>query len=135
MIVKALRQLLLATPTVQAWVDGRIYPRQLPDAPTYPAIVITKVAGNPEQDMAGGLKLERARVQVDVYTEGYDDGVTIKTLIRERLHGYSGPGLTPCGIQRSACTNDMDLSEAQAERAGPRTRRRMLEFDVWNTEG
>lgn len=135
MIVKAVRKILLETPAVAAFVEGRIYPRQLPDAPTFPAIVITKIYALPIQDMEGGLPLENARVQIDCYDEQYETVAQLKKVVRERLHGYSGPGLTPCGIQRAACTNDIDLSEPQAERAGPRTRHRMLEFDIWNTEG
>lgn len=135
MIVQAIIQLLLEDAPTAAKAKDRIYPRQLPDAPTFPAVVVTKIFGRGEHDMAGGLSLEEARIQVDCYsTDGYADAEALAKLVRDKLHGFSGPALSTCGIQRAVCINSQDLSEPLAERAGPRLRRRMLEFSVWNTE-
>lgn len=135
MIVQALITLFVADSGIEALVADRVYPRQLPDAPTFPAIVITKVYGRGEQDLAGGNPLEEARVQIDCYSDsGYAESVAVAKAVRDYLHGFSGPALSTCGIQRAACINSMDFAEPLAERAGPRLRRRMLEFTIWNTE-
>lgn len=130
-------EMLKEDPAVAAWAGDRIWPRQTPDAPTFPCIVVTKVSGRGETDLVGAVDLEEARLQVDCYSDkGQADVVHGRNVVRRLLHGATstGPESAPCVIQRATCTNDMDLQEALAERAGPRLRRRMLEFRIWNHE-
>lgn len=138
MIVELVRSILLQDPAIAAIVgagdDGRIYPVQLPDAPTYPAIVITKITGLGDSDTDGDTGLEDSRVQVDSYGEGYAAVVELKTLVRARLSGFQGGPASgdACAIQGVFVINDSDLPVPETERAGPRLRRRMLEFRIWN---
>ena len=136
MIVQTMIQIALADAAVAALVGTDVYPRQLPDAASFPAIVMTKISGIGETDQAGAVDLEDARVQVDLYTdEGYSDVLLLRKAVRDLFHGRPHPsGANPCAIQRATCINDVDFPEPLEERAGPRLRRRMLEFRVWNTE-
>ena len=139
MIIQTMVNLALDDPTCAALVGDRVYPRQMPDAPTFPLAVITKVYGRGETDQAGAVELEEARVQIDLYTDqGYAALVVLRRAFRELFHGRAhGRGSSPpnsCAIQRATCMNDVDMTEPTQERAGPRLRRRMLEFRVWNTE-
>lgn len=138
MIIETVRTVLLDDMAVSAAFDTRGYPVQLPDAPTYPAFVLTKVTGPEEYVFAGKVGIERARVQIDVYSDtGYADLVTLKDLIKRRLSGFTGgPASSPesCAIQECRCITDSDFPVPDTERAGPRLRRRLLEFIVWNTE-
>ena len=138
MIIETVRAVLLDDAPILAAFAERIYPTQLPDAPTYPAMVLTKVSGRGEYDFEGDAGVEDARVQCDIYCEtGMSDLVALRNLVRRRLSGFvGGPASSPtsCAIQECKCITDSDFPVSDTERAGPRLRRRLLEFIVWNTE-
>lgn len=136
MIIEALKAILEEDGDVAAIVGDRIYPRQLPDAVTFPALVLTKVGGPGTYDLQGDANLENARVQVDCYSEdGYSAVLVLKKAVRRRLSGFrGGQEGVPCQIDSVFCINDTDESAPERERAGPRLRRRMLEFTIWNRE-
>lgn len=136
MIVETIVNLLKAQTSIAGLVDDRIFPDELPDASTFPAIVVSKGSGLGEYTLNGDVGLEDARVQIDCYAVGYALAIDVKTAVRRFLSGrqIAGESGNPCAIQGAFCINDSDLSESATERAGPRLRRRMLEFRVWNTE-
>ncbi len=136
MIVETINALLLEDAAIVAIVEDRVFPTFLPDAVDFPAIVVTKVGGAGEYDLQGDVGLENARVQVDCYAIGAEAVIALRTAVRRLLSGFKG-GLvsgSPCAIASSFCINDLDLSDTSTERAGPRLKRRMLEFSVWNRE-
>lgn len=137
MIVQAIVTLLMQTPGQADMLGGRIYPADLPDAPTYPAVVVSKASGVETYAMPKRrVGLEQSRIQVDVYGgDGYAAMLQVKTWVKDRLSGFSG-GIEgePCQIDSSFCINDEDFPEPQSERAGPRLRRRLLEFAIWHRE-
>lgn len=137
MIVEALVELLSADAAVSAIVGNRIYPRIIPDAATFPLLVITKVAGAGTYTNDGDTGLEPARVQIDCYSaDGASAVIELKTAVRRKLSGFRGGPASgsPCAIASSFCTNDLDLTAPETERSGPRLKRRMLEFNIWNRE-
>ena len=138
MIIQTVRDVLLDDAPILAAFGQRIYPTQLPDAPTYPAMVLTKVTGRGNYDLQGDVGLEEARVQVDIYTDqGAEHLIGLRNIVRRHLSGFSGgPASSPtsCAIQSAMCIKDSDFPVSDTERAGPRLRRRLLEFIVWNTE-
>ncbi len=137
MIIEALKAILEADAGVFALVGDRVYPVTLPDAPQYPAIVLTKISGPALLDMAGDANLERGRVQATIHTDqGVSHAITIRTAVKRLLHGYAGgpDSAHPCQIQGARCINDFDLTEPATERAGPKVRKRILEFEIWSQE-
>lgn len=136
MIVQRVRELLLEQAPIVAAVGDRIYPVTWPDAPEFPLIIVQMATAQGETTNHGEAGIESTRVQIDVYSDrGYADAVAIARLVRALLHGYrGGPVAAPCVIDRSACINAADLPVSETERAGPRLRRRMLEFMIWNRE-
>ena len=138
MIIETLRAVLLEDAAIAAAFGDRIYPDEAPDAPTYPLVVLTKVVGVEGYDLNGRAGFEDARVQADVYSErGASDVIVKKQLVKDRLSGFTGgPATTSpsCAIDRCLCINDFASPERSTERAGPRLRRRILEFRVWNRE-
>jgi|SRR5262245_50471366 len=138
MIIETIRAVLLDDAAILAEFGTRIYPTQLPDAPTYPAIALTKITGEGQYDFQGDVGVERARIQVDIYTDqGAEHLIDLRNMVRRRLSGFvGGPASSPqsCAIQECRCITDSDFPIADTERAGPRLRRRLLEFIVWNTE-
>lgn len=138
MIVAAVINILLADQTVVAAVGDRIYPRQLPDAPTFPALVVTKASGIGLYTNDGDTGLEDARVQVDCYgDQGLSAIMGLRNAVRRRLSAYTTntrESAGTCVISSCFCINEIDLSEPATERAGPRLTRRMLEFHIWHRE-
>ena len=136
MIVQRVVELLKEQSNLEERVADRIYPVEWPDAPTFPLIIVGRVGGPGETDMQGEAGIEQARVQIDVYSDdGYVDCGAIALIVRRLLHGFKGgPAAAPCVIDRSACIGNTDLPVPVTERAGPRLRRRMLEFSIWNRE-
>lgn len=137
MIVEKIIELLKAAPAVAAIVGDNVYPVELPDAPDYPAIVVSKANGFGEYDLQGDVGVEDARVQVDLFSaKGYASLLALRGAVRRHLSGYRNTEASgdTCVIQSCTCINDFDLTEQGTERAGPRLRRRVLEFRVWNTE-
>lgn len=136
MIVQRVVELLKEQADIEDDVADRIYPVEWPDAPTFPLIIVQRVSGTGETTFLGEAGIEQTRVQVDVYSDlGYADTARIALNVRRLLHGFKGgPEAAPCVIDRSACINSTDLPVTATERAGPRLRRRMLEFLIWNRE-
>jgi hypothetical protein len=136
MVIEALVTILKEDSAVAAIVGDRVYPVTAPDAPDYPFLVLTKATGLGEYTMAGDAGIESARIQVDCQV---DDGaaacIALKTAVRRKLSGFRG-GVSghPCQVDAIFCINDFDLTEPATERAGPRVRRRTLEFTVWHRE-
>lgn len=136
MIVQRVVELLKEEPTISARSGDRIYPVEWPDAPEFPLIIVQRVGGRGETTNQGEAGIEQARVQIDVYSnKGYADMAAIARAVRRLLHGFKGgPKAAPCVIDRSECINAMDQPVPRSERAGPRLRRRTLEFIIWNRE-
>jgi hypothetical protein len=129
--------LLKADAAIAAAAIGGIHPGQLPDAPEYPAVVLTKAFGSGEYDLEGDVGVEDARLQIDVVGTGQAQADDLAQLIRRFLSGYRSDGADSsgsCVIQSVTCINDFDLTETGTERGGPRLKRRVLEFRVWNME-
>jgi len=138
MIVETLvEDILKQEPEINGPVGGRIFPRQLPDATAYPAIVVTKVSGNPFYQNGQEAGVSTARVQVDCYDDrGYAAAVRLEKAVRGKLSAlknFNQSGAA-CTIDSIRCINDTDMGEPGTERAGPRLRRRMLEFAVFYKE-
>lgn len=136
MIVQRFVELIGADPDIRTLVDDRVYPVDWPDAPTYPLVIVQRVAGRGLTTLKGEAGIEEARIQVDVYSDaGYAKTVALAGLIRKLLHGFKGgPPAAPCAIDRCAVINMMDLPVNEVKQAGPRLRRRCLEFSVWSKE-
>lgn len=136
MIVETVIAILLQDNGIRALVSDRVFPRFMPDAVAFPALVVTKAGGLGEYDLQGDAGIESARVQVDCYATGAAEVIQLRTLVRRKLSGFKGgrESGSPCAIDASFCINDLDLSDTSTERAGPRLKRRMLEFTVWNRE-
>lgn len=130
-VCEVVRDILLADSGVAGLVDDRVYCPAMPDASTFPLIVIQKAVGVGEYTNDGDTGLEQARVQVDVYAEGQAIVHEMKAAVKAVLGGRRlGSADAPCAIQSCFCINDSDAPVPDTERAGPRLRRRVLEFNI-----
>jgi hypothetical protein len=135
-VCEVVRDVLLADSAIAGFVADRVFAPAMPDAATFPLIVIQKASGLGNYTNDGDAGLETARVQVDCYSDGGQAEVNaIRKAVRGSLSGrMAGSAEAPCAIQHCFCINDVDLSEPTTERAGPRLRRRMLEFNILGRE-
>jgi uncharacterized protein DUF3168 len=135
-IIAEVVALLKNEPSVDAIVEGRVYSPVLPDAPSYPCLVVWKPTGIGNYTLDGDTGIEDARVQVDCYSDkGQEVAIALKTAVRRFLSGFRGGSQSGnCAIQTCMCINDFDLPDPSTERAGPRLRTRVLEFRIWNKE-
>lgn len=135
-VVQTVRNILIRDAGVAAILDDRVFPNGLPDATDFPAAVVTKATTLGNYDNAGDVGVEEARVQVDCYAVSAGAVHKLRKNVRRTLSGFRGGPQSgdPCAIQACFVINELDLTEPITERAGPRLRRRMIEFRVWNTE-
>lgn len=117
---------------IEQYLGVTAWPTQLPDAPEFPCVVVTLAGGRDEYDMDGDTGLLEARVQVDVYAEGYAACVALKEQVRQFLVSRNPIPGPACAIQQAMCNIDTDLPAPEFRRAGPQgVRRRMLDFTIW----
>ena len=88
----AVRAILIADTDITALVVERVNPAKLPQSPTLPAIVLTKISGPRLHDLSGPSGKAYPRIQADCWAETYAGVKTLATLVRQCLDGYSGAG-------------------------------------------
>lgn len=131
-VVETVRTILLGNSGIAGIVDTRIFPVAMPDATSFPALVVAKGSDLGLYDLQGDVGVTEARIQVDCYNDdGKAANLHLKRLVREQLSGYrGGPPGAPCAIQSSFVINDFDATDPSTERGGPRLRRRTIEFRI-----
>jgi hypothetical protein len=88
-IEKAIRSVLVADSAVKA-ITTRCYPATLPQDPTYPLILFSKVTGNRDHHLQGPSGLAHPRFQVEAWALTYDAAKALANAIRVALDGYAG---------------------------------------------
>ena len=85
----AVRTHLIADPAVYALVGTRIYPDELPQSPTFPALVYFRASAMPEgltQDSHVGP--ERPRLQIDAWATSRAQTDQVYIAVKAALHGH-----------------------------------------------
>lgn len=89
-IEAALFTLLTTTPSIAAKVADRVYPKQLPQDPTTPAIVYHRISGPREHSHDGSSGLAHPRFQLDMYAGSYLEAKALADAVRVAIDGYKG---------------------------------------------
>ena len=90
MIGKLIYSRLSTDGDILAYVGTKIYPDIVPQNVQYPFVVYTIVNSLPVDFKDGQSNLEEITLQVDVYTQSYDDTQQLSNLIRNRLDRFVG---------------------------------------------
>lgn len=90
MIGKLIYNRLSTDGDILAYVGTKIYPDIVPQNVQYPFVVYTIVNSLPVDFKDGQSNLEEITLQVDVYTQNYDDTQELSNLIRNRLDRFVG---------------------------------------------
>ena len=90
MIGKLIYNRLSTDGSITAYVGTKIYPDITPQNVQYPFVVYTIVNSLPVDFKDGQSNLEEITLQIDVYTQSYDDTQDLVNLIRNRLDRFTG---------------------------------------------
>jgi hypothetical protein len=90
MIGKLIYSRLSTDGAILAYVGSKIYPDIVPQNVQYPFVVYTITNSTPVDYKDGQSNLEEIEIQVDVYTQNYDDTQDLANLIRDRLDRFVG---------------------------------------------
>tara|TARA_R110000823_G_scaffold197951_1_gene329031 strand:+ start:585 stop:974 length:390 start_codon:yes stop_codon:yes gene_type:complete len=90
MIGKLIYSRLSTDGDILAYVGSKIYPDIVPQNVQYPFVVYTITNSTPVDYKDGQSNLEDITLQIDVYTQNYDDTQDLSNLIRNRLDRFVG---------------------------------------------
>lgn len=92
------RKILVDDAGVSALVGTRVYPRVIPQKPTYPLIVFRLIGGDSDMDLSGGSGFAEATIDVACFSmdqsTGITDVATIDEAVRAAATAYRGTVLT-----------------------------------------
>jgi hypothetical protein len=90
MIGKLIYSRLSTDGSITAYIGTKIYPDIVPQNVQYPFVVYTITNSTPVDYKDGQSNLEEIELQIDVYTQNYDDTQDLANLIRNRLDRFTG---------------------------------------------
>jgi hypothetical protein len=90
MIGKLIYSRLSTDGAILSYVGSKIYPDIVPQNVQYPFVVYTITNSTPVDYKDGQSNLEEIEIQIDVYTQNYDDTQDLANLIRNRLDRFVG---------------------------------------------
>ena len=127
MIESALKYILVNDDTVKA-ITTRCYPVTIPQYPTYPLILYTKISGMRDHALGGASGHAHPRFQIEAWAETYTAAKTLADAIRNALDDYSG---TAAGTVIDSCLIDSerDIYESEIE-----VYRVIQDYFIWHTE-
>lgn len=107
---------------ITAIVGGRIYPQQLPQTPTYPAITYQRAGGDRENHVRGYANLENAIIQIDAWAVTLAGAIALGDVITTAMYAAT----TFAAILPSS---PVDTWEDDVKKY-----RRSMDWSVWNRE-
>jgi hypothetical protein len=114
-IEAALRSHLAGYATLAAVVGSRVYPVQLPDGVTLPAVSYTRISTVPSQHRSSRLaQYSRPRFQVDGWAATYGEAVQLRYLLRAAMADFERDSNPRVDVALLA--GDRDVVEADAGR-------------------
>jgi len=121
---EAFRDTLLADASVIALVGSRIYPVNLPQEPTYPAVTYLEISGDPHNSLTGPQGLHWARLRVHTWGETYGDAYETAQAVEVALNGQK---FTTLRAISALGRHDLYESAVEAYYISQ-------DFSIWHTE-
>ncbi|MBW2647169.1 MAG: DUF3168 domain-containing protein [Deltaproteobacteria bacterium] len=127
MIESAIRYILVNDATVKA-ITTRCYPVTIPQSPTYPLILYTKISGDRDHTLRGASGHAHPRFQIEAWADTYTGAKTLADAIRNALDDYTG---TVTGTVIGSCLIDSerDMYESEIE-----VYRVISDWFIWHEE-
>jgi len=114
---------------VSALVSGRIYPIHLPQNPTYPCVVYTRIANEHINNLDGSAGLSKPWIQIDAWADDPMEARDIGEQIRLGLQGYSGSPASGVKIHGVELDSDRETYEYEVMKY-----RHSADYFVWHSE-
>lgn len=132
-VEKVLYYLLKEDVDVKALVGTRIYPVNIPQAASMPAIVYEQTAGPREHTMAGPIGMVAAGFNINCWAETYGGADALADKVRILLDGYDSTVGTVY-VYVMFLENETDLLEQLPDARVTRRYGKQLTFTVWHKE-
>ncbi len=127
----ALRVALLADPAIAALVGTRVYPMELPQNPTLPAIVYQRISTPGETPMLKHAQVApRIRIQLSLWAGTFGAVRQLAAAVDAKLDGYSGPNGDGTSLRLVWLANMSDDYEPETK-----LYRVIADYRVIHTEG
>jgi len=127
MIESALHYILVNDTTVKA-ITTRCYPVTIPQSPTYPLILYTKISGDRDHALRGASGHAHPRFQVEAWAKTYTAAKTLADAIRNALDDYTG---TAAGTVIHSCLIEGEHDTYESE---IKVYRIMQDYMIWHEE-
>ena len=95
-------------------VVSRIYPLNLPQSPTYPAVTFTRIGTDPFSGMTEDIGITRGRFQLDAWATTYLGALNVGAQLRLALKRWDDSGTSPVVLD-SFLDNELDDFEDRLE--------------------
>jgi hypothetical protein len=127
-----IRTFVLADATVASLIGTRMYPLNLPQAPTFPAITYQWISGQHVQSINDRSGLSGPRVQFTAWAITYLQAEAVFEALRKRLDGFNGmAGSTR--IYGAILESERDILSERLD-PEPTVFGRSADFFVWHQE-
>ena len=114
-IEAAIRSVLVADASVDALVDGRIYPWMRQQGSVFPAIVYELDDTEPSEGLGGHLDLTRVTITINSIAETYSAAKELASDVRAAMNGYTG---TSEGVVIKSVIHDNDTGIVEDSEIG-----------------
>jgi len=114
MIEKGLVTYLSSDSNITALVSDRIYGSRMPQSPTYPNIVYSRISADRDRTVEGANGIERARIQLDCRARTYGEAKDLAAAVIDSIEDYSGL-MGTITVRHVAIDNDNDFYDPDAE--------------------
>ena len=122
LLQRDLRDFLLSRVAITDLVGEKVHAMRMPQPAAFPAIVTSLITTRPVVSHDGYSELRFRRVQLDLYSDDFDELLALGEAVFRTLEGFSGNmGLTQVG--HCFLLSERDLDEDGLEGAKPLFRR------------
>jgi hypothetical protein len=92
MIEEALRSIIIADEDVTALIGDRCYGVKMPQSPTLPLAVMTRVSSDPGYHLSAQTNISMARIQIDSWGASLSEARDLAEAVRLAISAYRGTG-------------------------------------------
>lgn len=98
---------------ISALVGLRIYPQELPQKPTLPALTYNQISAVRVRELAGPAGKARRRIQIDCWASTYKGAHALADAVRQTLEPFYG-SMANTEVGSIMLDNEFDLFEEEA---------------------
>ena len=93
----------------------KIFPTQIKQGTSYPAIVYTAVSNVPNETKTSASQFDQVRMQLDIYARTYSEAATLNTAVRNALDRWNGGQVGTAGGVTVKGISYININEALEE--------------------